>query len=112
MWVIIILLPILFVGSVFLASRIPYRIAAKKYQEFDAAMMKKLPEIEYTEIVESSSDAKSLVEINPKMEGDKKYYLPGPTTKFLIVYKSNQKQMVSLRDGTPFFNECVKLLKK
>ena len=112
MWAIL-LIPIFFVGSVVvLGLIIPHRIFINKYRKFDAEMMKKLPEIEYTEIVTSSSEAESLVALNPRMEGDKRHYLIGSTTKFLIIYKSNQKQMVCLRDGTPFFNECVKLLKK
>ncbi len=69
----------------------------QKEQNFNDEMTRRLPEIEYTQIVSTA-------------RGSNLDHSP-PMTKFLIVYKSGDKQIVNLRDGSKLFNECVQRLK-
>lgn len=84
----------------------------KKDKEFNEEMMRRLPEVEYTEIISSTSGSNGTVSAF-NSDGDMGFgsYSSHPTTKFLVVYKSGYKQIVNLRDGIPLFNEYVKLLK-
>lgn len=81
-------------------------------REFNEEMMRKLPEVEYTEIVSSSNGNKGTISTF-NSDGGVGFgsYNSRPTTKFLIIYKSGDKQIVNLRDGTPLFNEYVNYLK-
>ncbi len=85
----------------------------KQEKEFNEKLMKKVPEIEYTEIVSSSNGNNGIISTF-NTDGDIGFgsYNSLPTTKFLVVYRSGHKEIVNLRDGTPLFNEYVRLLKK
>ena len=84
----------------------------KKDKEFNEETMRRLPEVEYTEIVSSSNGSNGTISTF-NSDGGVGYgsYSSRPTTKFLVVYKSGYKQIVNLRDGIPLFNEYVRLLK-
>lgn len=82
-----------------------------KIKEFNKEMMRRLPEVEYTEIVSSSNGNNGTVSTFNSDGGIFGSYSSYPTTKFLVVYKSGYKQIVNLRDGIPLFNEYVRLLK-
>ena len=87
-------------------------IKEKKDKEFNEEMMRRLPEVEYTEIVSSSNGSNGNVSTFNSHGGvGFGSYSSLPTTKFLVVYKSGYKQIVNLRDGIPLFNEYVRLLK-
>lgn len=85
----------------------------KQEKEFINEMMKRLPDVEYTEIVSSSNGSNGTVSTF-NLNGGVGYgsYSSRSTTKFLVVYKSGDKQIVNLRDEIPLFNEYVRLLKK
>lgn len=85
----------------------------KQEKEFIDEMTRRLPDVEYTEIVSSSNGSNGTVSTF-NSNGGVGYgsYSSRPTTKFLVVYKSGDKQIVNLRDGIPLFNEYVRLLKK
>lgn len=85
----------------------------KQDKEFNEEMMRRLPEVEYTEIVSSANGSNGTVSTF-NSDGGVGFgsYSSRPTTKFLVVYKSGDKQIVNLRDGIPLFNEYVRLLKK
>lgn len=74
----------------------------KKRQEnaWYEELMKKLPDVDYTKIVSSSNGVESGNGIFSSL----------PKTKFLVVYKSGDKQIVNLRDNVPLFEEYVRLL--
>lgn len=76
----------------------------RKKNKFTKVMMKKLPNVEYTAIISSSNGY-------CVSNGNNSIYEGGPTTKFLIVYKSGEKEIVTLSDEGPLFNEYVKLLR-
>ncbi len=84
----------------------------KKDKEFNEEIMRRLPEVEYTEIVSSSNGNNGTVSTF-NSDGGVGFgsYSSRPTTKFLVVNKSGYKQTVNLRDGIPLFNEYVRLLK-
>lgn len=85
----------------------------KKEKEFIEEMIRKLPDVEYTEIVSSSNgNSGTIATFNSNGGVGYGSYSSRPTTKFLVVYKSGDKQIVSLRDGIPLFNEYVRLLRK
>lgn len=85
------------------------RARAKKIAE----LWKRLPDVAYTEIVSSSTGASgSINTYNTKGELSFGSFYSSPSTKFLIVYKSGEKQIVNLGDGTALFNEYVQLLRK
>ena len=84
----------------------------KDDKDFNEEMMRRLPEVEYTEIVSSSNGGSGFVStFNSDGGVGGGSYGSHPTTKFLVVYKSGYKQIVNLRDGIPLFNENVRLLK-
>lgn len=76
-----------------------------KKKKFINEMMEKLPDVEYTAIVSSSNGYG--VAGNTNYNGG----IAKPTIKFLVVYKSGEKQIVTLRDGEPLFNEYTLLLR-
>ncbi|MDE6504750.1 MAG: hypothetical protein K2L42_02650 [Clostridia bacterium] len=85
----------------------------KKNKEFIDEMMRRLPGVDYTEIIASSyCNNGTISTFNSNGEVGYGSYNSRPTTKFLVVYKSGDKQIVNLLDGTPLFNEYVQLLKK
>ncbi len=85
----------------------------RKKKAFNDEMMRRLPDIEYTEIISSSNSSRGNVttfNFNGGV-GFGSYGSPA-TTKFLLVYKSGFKEIVNITDGTPLFNEYVMRLKK
>ena len=108
-WIITAILP----GLVILGFVIFAVYSKQKDKEFNNEMMKRLPDVEYTEIVSSSHGCHGSISVlNSDGEGGYGSYRSCLTTKFLVVYKSGYKQIINLRDGTPLFNEYVNLLKK
>ena len=85
----------------------------KKYKEFNKEMMSRLPEVEYTEIISSSNGNSGTIGIisSDGVVGSGSYS-SRPITKFLVVYKFGYKQIVSVYDGEPLFNEYVLRLRK
>lgn len=85
----------------------------KKEKEFDEEMMRRLPDVEYTEIVSSSNgNGGAISTFNSSGGVGYGFYGSQSTTKFLVVYKSGDKQIVNLLDGSQLFNEYVRLLRK
>jgi len=108
-WLTIILCAVAF-GSIFFLIFMLHR-RKRQDEEFNEEMMKRLPEVEYTEIVSSSNGNNGTIGTF-NSDGGFGSDSSRPTTKFLVVYKSGYKQIVILRDGIPLFNEYVKLLRK
>lgn len=85
----------------------------QKEQERIDKLTERLPEVEYTEIISSSNGEGGTVTTFDS-NGDVGFgsYGSAPSTKFLVVYKSGEKEIVNLYDGIPLVNEYVRLLKK
>lgn len=75
-------------------------------------MTERLPDVEYTEIIASSNGGGSVTTIDSNGDVGFGSYGSAPSTKFLVVYKSGEKEIVNLYDGIPLVNEYVRLLKK
>ncbi len=83
-----------------------------KNKKRDKELMRRLPEVEYTEIISSTNGNNGIIStFNTNGGVGFGSYSSCPTTKFLVVYKSGYKQIVNLRDSKPLFNEYVRLLK-
>ncbi len=85
----------------------------RKRKEFNEEMTRRLPEVEYTEIISSSNGGSGTVStLNSNGGVGFGSYDSRSTTKFLLVYKSGYKQIITIEDRNPLFNEYVALLKK
>lgn len=107
MWLLIVLVVILVIKIVVAIIR--------KYRQIEKIkeLTIRLPGVEYTEIIVSSNSRKgAFSSANTRGHFNYGTYKSSARTKFLVVYKSGQKQVVELQDDTPLFNEYLQLLKK
>lgn len=92
-----------------------YNSNKKKQKEQDRIdrLTERLLDVEYTEIIASSNGEGGTVTTFDS-NGDVGFgsYGGAPSTKFLVVYKSGEKEIVNLDDRLPLVNEYVRLLKK
>ncbi len=83
-----------------------------KTKEYYKELTRRLPEVEYTEIVVSSNGSSGSFSTYNTFGGvGGGSYESSPKTKFLVVYKSGYKQVVSVEDKNPLFDKYVLLLK-
>ncbi len=83
-----------------------------KELEFKKELKRRLPDVAYTEIVSSSNGSNGTVStLNSNGGVGFGSYRSRPTTKFLVVYTSGYKQIVTIEDGTALFKEYVARLR-
>ena len=110
-WVALFLFVAVSIGGIVLFIRGLYK-QEKREKEGLMYYMSRLNEIDYTEIIGSSNGNSGVVTtVNSNGNVGMGSYGSNATTKFLIVYKSGEKEIIQIQDRSPLFPELVKLLK-